>query len=177
MKLSDVDAVKMADKPLVGTVAVSTTKSAAHGDWIDLGNEGETLYLSAELTVTARGQSAALSLATSSNQARVTIGITADGKLTAGLFEHETESKELKAGEKFTLLARIVSRCDKPDELFIKLAPVGGVPPEPQSVDGWTLINLQGESQANLSRLILNDDPSSPAFTHPRVAATHAALA
>ena len=93
VKLSDVDEVKMPDKPLVGTEAVSTKKSAAHGDWIDLGNEGETLYLSAELTVPARGQSAALSLATSSNQARVTIGITADGKLTAGLFEHENRGQ------------------------------------------------------------------------------------
>lgn len=177
VKLGDVDATPMPDQPLASTESASATQTKPQGDWMDLGNEGETLYLSADLTVPARGQSAALSLATSSNQERVSIGITADGKLTAGLFESEVLGGELHPGEKLSLLARIISHSGKPDELLIKLAPAGGIPPEPESADGWTLANLLGDSQANLSRLILTDDASSPAFTRIRIASTHAALA
>jgi hypothetical protein len=173
VKLSDVDAVQMPDQPL------RSAESAAQASTVgmDLSKDSETLYLSAELTVPAYGETAALSLATTPGLKRVTIGVDAVGRLTAYLYEHTTVGAEMKAGERVSVLARIVSRADKPDELYLKTGPAGIIPPEPASLDGWTLINSQGDSQAKLARVLLNDAQAAPAFSQVRVAATHAALA
>ncbi len=177
VKLADADAVKMPSKPLVQRIASEAASPRPGGDWIDLGNEGETLYLTAEVTVPKPGQAAALSLTTASHQKRVSISITARGKLSAEVYGQETLGPELKAGEKLSLLARIVSRRDKPDEVFVKTGPAGSIPEEPAAPEGWTLRNLQGSTEANLSRIMLAVDPEAPAFAEVRVAGTHAALA
>ena len=177
VKLSDVDAATMPDKPLIHAKATAVSTTQTSGEWMDLGSEGDRLYLSAALTVPARGQSATLSLATSTNQNRVTIGVNSTGHLTAELFDEKIHGPELKAGEKLSVLVRILSHSGKPDELFVQTGPAGSIPPEPAAVDGWTLVNQQGDSQANLSRVILTDDLAAPAFTQVRIASSHASLA
>jgi hypothetical protein len=177
VKLSDVDAVHMPDQPLIAPTTAQSASTKPRSDWIDLGNEGERLYLSAEVTVPERGQIATLSLATVSNQKRVSIGISANGKLAAELFGHETLGSEFAAGERLALLARIVSRKSTPDELFVATGPAGRILEEPATPDGWTLINNQGKSDANLARVILTDDLTTPAFSMVRVASSRAALA
>lgn len=177
VKLSDVDAIKMPDQPLINLAAAKAPLIEPRGEWLDLGSEGESLFLSAEVTVPRRGQIATLSLATSSNQKRVSIGINTSGRLGADLFGHETLGPELNAGDKLALLARIVSHGGAPDELFIKTGPAGSIPKEPVTPEGWTLLNNLGKSDANLTRAILTDDPAAPAFSKVRVASTRAALA
>ncbi len=177
VKLSDVDAANMPGQPLINLAAAKAPLIEPRGDWLDLGSEGESLFLSAEVTVPKRGQTAALGLATASNQKRVSIGINASGKLGAELFGHETLGPELKAEDKLALLARIVSHKSAPDEVFVAIGPAGSIPAEPDTADGWSLINNQGKSDANLARVILTDDPATPAFSTVRVASTRAALA
>jgi len=146
--------------------------ASAGSDWIDLGNEGETLYLTAELTVPKRGQTAALSLATSSGLERAVIGIDAAGKLTAKIHPNETKGAELKEGEALSLLVRIIGHKAKQDEMFVQTGPAGSIPAEPK--DGaWTLINSAGNTQANLAVATT----TSSAFKNVRIAASHAALA
>ncbi|MEZ5384946.1 MAG: exo-alpha-sialidase [Prosthecobacter sp.] len=170
VKLSDMDAVQMPAKQLL---APFESKPAANvTDWIDLGNEGETLYLVAELTVPKRGQTAKLGLGTSSGLERVVVGVDAAGILTARIQPGEAKGPELKEGETMSLLVRIVGHQTTPDELFVQTGPAGGIPAEPK--DGaWTLSNSKGNTQANLAVATT----TSQAFKNVRVASSRATLA
>ena len=173
IKLADLDRIAMPasvalDKPLPPVAKPAPAVS----DWIDLGNEGETLYLSTELTVPKRGQTAALTLTTGNGEERAGIRIDAGGKIVARLHPNETTGPELKEGEALSLLVRIVSHKAKPDEMFVQVGPAGSIPAEPK--DGaWTLTNAKGDSQANLSRATT----TSAAFKNVRIANSYAALA
>ncbi len=169
VNLGDVDAVSMPSKPLLAAV---TSKLAAAADWIDLGNEGEKLYLAAELTVPKRGQAAALKLATSSALERAVVGIDAAGRLFAKIQPGETKGPELKEGESLSVLVCITSHQKTPDEICVQTGPAGGIPAEPKE-DAWTLRNAAGDTQANLAVATSTSD----AFTNVRVASSRAALA
>ena len=179
LKLSDVDAVRMPAQPLIAreNPPPPTGARRATAGWIDLGEDGGKLYLTAELTVPRRGESAALQLAANSGLERVGISIDAAGRLGARLDRHETRGPELKAGETLSLLVRVVAHRSKPDALAIRIGPAGTIPKEADSASDWTLLNEAGETQGNLSHVILHGSREAPSFTRVRVAGTHAELA
>jgi len=139
--------------------------------WIDLGDEGSTLYAAADLLVPELGQRVALSFATAGGEERVEMGVDATGHLTARLYEETVIGPELEHGTRHSLLVRLYSHSDQPDELFVQLGPQGRIPAEPES---WTLYNANGRSAANLSRVILHGD--SGGFRNVRVAPTRNGL-
>lgn len=154
--LADLDAVAMPEsveleKPLP---PVASAKAEA-GDWIDLGNEGETLFVAANLVVPESGKRARLSLATGGNEDRVVVGIDAEGHLTARLHQEIVTGPWLEAGSRHSLLVRLDSHRKTPDELFLQLGSEGSVPAEPES---WTLTNTKGRSDANLSHVTLRSE-------------------
>jgi len=143
--------------------------------WIDLGDEGARLYAAADLLVPELGQPVALSFATAGGEERVEVGIDATGRLTARLYEEKVVGAKLEQGTRHSLLVRLYSHSDQPDELFVQLGPQGRIPEEPES---WTLHNAKGRSAANLSRVILHGDSGdSVGFRNVRVAPTHGGLA
>ena len=143
--------------------------------WIDLGDEGKTLYASADLVVPELGQRASFSLATASGTRRVVVGIDDQGRLTTQLYHETATGPKLEPGTRHSLLIRLDSHCEKPDELFVKLGPPAEIPAEPES---WTLSNTKGSSDANLSRVILHRDTNGSAgFGNVRVAPTREQLA
>lgn len=136
--------------------------------WIDLGDEGKTLYAAAELVVPEVGKRATFSLATASGSQRVVIGIDGTGRLTAQLYKETVTGLKLNPGSRHSLLLRLHSHRKKPDELFVQLGSTGKIPAEPKS---WTLSNTKGSSAANLSRVIVfSDADDSAGFKNVRVA-------
>lgn len=115
--------------------------------WIDLVNEGKTLYASAIITVPPRGQSASLSLATAAGAKRVTVGFNSKGELLARLYQAEVKGSAPPTGAVYPLTIKVISHRKKPDELFVLLG------------DGdWTLINREGRSDANLAKIVIDGD-------------------
>ena len=144
-------------------------------DWIDLGDEGARLYATAELVVPVLGKRATLALATTRGMKRVVIGIDHQGRLTAGLYKTTVTGPQLDPGSRHSLLIRLDSHRETPDELFVQLGARDEIPAEPTS---WTLSNAQGSSAANLSRVMLHSDAGQSAgFRAIRIAATRQALA
>ena len=143
--------------------------------WIDLGDEGQTLYAATDLIAPELGQRASFSLATASGAERVVIGIDDQGRLTARLYKETVTGLKLKPGSRHSLLIRLHSHREKPDELFIQLGSAGEIPAEPEN---WTLSNTKGSSDANLSRVVLHSDAADSAgFQNVRIAPTREALA
>ncbi len=143
--------------------------------WIDLGDEGKTLYAASDLVVPELGKRAAVSLATASGEERVVVGIDEKGLLTAQLYKETVTGLKLKPGSRHSLLIRLHSHREKPDELFIQLGSAGEIPAEPES---WTLSNSKGSSDANLLRVVLHSDAVDAAgFQNVRIAPTREALA
>lgn len=173
IKLSDLDQMVIpASVALDPPLPPITAPSAQTDDWMDLGNEGETLFVSAQLTVPTRGHRAALSLATAKGEARVTVSVDPTGRLSAELYPQEIQGPELKAGKAHALLIRLVSHKTQPDEMFVQVGPSGSIPEIPKDGE-WTLTNTQGNSQANLSRAITHSD----AFQEVRIATKYESLA
>jgi hypothetical protein len=143
--------------------------------WIDLGDEGKTLYAAAELVVPELGQRASFSLATASGAERVVIGLDEKGRLTARLYKAIATGPKLEPGGRHSLLIRLHSHREKPDELFVGLGSSGKIPAE---LEKWTLSNTKGSSAANLSRVVLYSDDDDPTgFANVRIAATRDNLA
>jgi len=171
---------------LCGAAVAAADPATPTGAWIDLSAEGETLHLAAELTVPPRGETASLGLATRSDQERVTLRIDAAGRLQAWLYQEETAGEILPEGGRYSLLLQLVSRRAECDELRLLLvesdpfdlsgAPLA-IPPVPDTEEGWTLSNFQGDSQAKLAQAIVRGDRERPAFSRVRLAPEHAALA
>ncbi len=177
IKLADIDATAMPEAPLLNAEFSVEAPPPPHGDWIDLGNEGERLYLATDLTVPRRGKSASLSLMTGSGKKRVSVGIDSDGTLTASLYGARTTGPELESGAALSLLVRIDAHASRPDSLFVHVGPVGTLPAEPSAKDDWTLVNEAGDSQANLAKATLEGEEEGPSFAKVRIARSHAALA
>lgn len=153
---------------------IKQTPQQPQAHWIDLGDEGKTLYAAAELVVPEVGKRATLSMATSSEAKRVVIGIDENGRLTAQLYEETVTGLTLEPGSRHSVLIRVHSHREKPDELFVGLGVSRQIPAEP---DHWTLSNTKGRSDANLSRVVLHSDADDSAgFTNIRVAPTREAL-
>ncbi|MBL6704897.1 MAG: exo-alpha-sialidase [Planctomycetaceae bacterium] len=143
-------------------------------DWIDLGEEGKTLYAAADLVVPELGQRATFSLATASGEQRVVIGIDEQCRLTARLYKETVTGPTLQPGSRHSVLVRLHSHREKPDELFVELGSKGMITTEPEN---WTLSNMKGSSDANLSRVVLHSDADDSAgFTNVRAAPTREAL-
>jgi hypothetical protein len=142
--------------------------------WIDLGDEGKTIYAAGELVVPELSQRASFSLATASGAERVAIGIDEKGRLTAQLYKETVTGLKLEPGSRHSVLVRVHSHREKPDELFVGLGSPGKIPAEPEN---WTLSNTKGSSDANLSRVVLHSDADDSAgFTNVRAAPTREAL-
>ncbi|MFT6618620.1 MAG: hypothetical protein ACJASX_001514 [Limisphaerales bacterium] len=139
-------------------------------DWIDLGDENTTLYLTADLEVPERGKPTSLALTTSTGEERITISIETDGTLTGRLYQHTTRGPKLAANKTVPLLVHIVSHRRKPDALFILVGSTGKTLSEPGTPTGWTLINQKGNSQANLASVATRSTVGTSAFTRIRLA-------
>ncbi|MBM83066.1 MAG: hypothetical protein CMJ78_21100 [Planctomycetaceae bacterium] len=148
--------------------------TAAHTAWIDLGDEGKTLYAAVDLVVPELGQQASFSLATASGAERVIVGIDEQGRLRAELYKATVTGPKLKSGGKHSLLIRIHSHREKPDELYLQLGSSEQIPAEP---NGWMLSNIKGRSAADLSRVLFHNDTRDTGFKNVRVAPTYDALA
>ena len=163
------------DQPLppVNRAPQQPPRPPAH--WIDLGDEGKTLYAAVELVVPQPGGQVALAFATAGGAQRVVIGVDERGRLTAQLYKATATGPKLEPGSRHALLIRINSHQREPDELLVQLGRPGRIPAEPEI---WTLANTKGDSAANLSRVVWRGDAAAPAgFGAVRVASTHAALA
>ena len=144
-------------------------------DWIDLGDEGKTLYAAADLVVPETGRRARFILATASGAERVVIGIDEQSRLTARLYKESVTGLQLEPGSRHSLLVRIRSHHENPDELTVQITSPGQIPAEP---DAWSLSNTRGSSDANLSRVVLSGDTAGPSgFRNIRVATTRDLLA
>ena len=143
-------------------------------DWIDLGDEGKTLYAAADLLVPERGNPTSFSLTTATDEERVSIGIDEKGHLTAQLYQEIVAGPKLEPGSQYSLLIRLHSHHKEPDELSVQLGSPDEIPEEPKN---WTLSNTKGSSAANLSRVVLHRDRAGSAgFVSIRVAPTREAL-
>ncbi|MBG86821.1 MAG: hypothetical protein CMO80_07970 [Verrucomicrobiales bacterium] len=125
--------------------------------WIDLGDEGKTLFVSATAVVPPRGKESALNLSTASGQKRVSIGFDSRGRLTGYLHHDSATGPVYEAGARVRLLVKIVSHAQRPDELFIRI----------DKAD-WALINRDGDSAANLAQVNVRGMDTS--FTNIRIA-------
>ncbi len=149
-------------------VEVKPQQPPAPHHWIDLGEEGETLYAAADLVVPAIGSRAAVSLATARGEERVSVGVDRKGHLTARLYKETVTGTKLEPGSRHSLLIFVRSHRDKPDEMFIKIGEPDKVPDVPKD---WTVSNLAGSSDANLSRVVLNNETSDAnGFENIRIA-------
>lgn len=150
------------------------------GEWIDLAEEGAVVILRADVVMPAdSGNPAELILATAGGREGVRIelgplgqaevrlhGASVSGPPVAGL---RTGGKE----DGFSILLRIEAHAEAPDEVFVKLAPLGAADGEPAGVAGWTLVNRKGAGAGELSQLLVR---GGPAFRNIRVARSFAAL-
>jgi hypothetical protein len=142
--------------------------------WIDLGDEGKTLYAAADLVVPELGQRATFSLATASGEQRVVLGIDEQCRLTARLYKETVTGLTLEPGSRHSVLVRLHSHREKPDELFVQIGRPDEILAEPEN---WELSNTRGRSDANLSRVVLHCDAGdSSGFKNVRVAPTREAL-
>ena len=164
-------------------VKISPQQPPSH--WIDLGNEGETLYAAVDLVVPQRGKNATFSIATSNGTERVVIGFNKAGQLTGQLYRATAAGPTLKPGSRHSLLLRVESHRGNPDNLSVKLGSHGEIPQLPASNSGeqgedagWTLVNRGGRSDANLSRFFLRGDgEKAQGFSNVRIAPTYTGLA
>ena len=152
---------------------LATTFASAAADWIDLGDEGSTLYLSAEITTPPRGKSLEIVLMTSSGMDRCSVGIDAAGHLRARMYQEEVQGKVIPASAKQSLLLKVVSHAQRPNEMFVHLS-TASLDSEPTI---WTLSNPHGASAANLAKADLRTDSSPGSVTHVRIANHFADLA
>ena len=154
--------------------AIKQVHQQTHPHWIDLGDEGATLWAVADLAVPKTGEQAVFALATSSGAERITLGINEQGQLTAALYEEKVGGPKLEPGSRHLLLVHIRSHREKPDELSVTLGPPGKIPAEPKN---WTLTNKEGSSKANLSRVVLRpNSDSATGFKNVRIASSREAL-
>lgn len=164
---------------IVGLACLPLTASLLHAqDWIDLGDEGATLYLSAEYIPPIPPippASAELILATSSGQERCRISIDARGETQLWLYQKAVEGPVIDPGKERSLLLHIKSRKNAPDDVFVKFSasPLSAAPKPDAS---WTLINREGRSDANLSRVLVRG-ANKAAFRNIRIARSFAELA
>jgi len=175
IRLADLAQLDMPASLELPESAVESRQSSAA--WIDLGEEGRTLYVVAEATVPPRGSATELILATSSGQERVRVGIDASGRLRGWLYRAEAVGAELKAGETVSLLIRIHSHRSEPDELLVTTGPAGRIPAEPEKADAWLLGHREGRSDANLARLLVGGEQPELPFRQVRIAEDYARLA
>ena len=119
--------------------------------WIDLGDEGRSLYVSARMELPPVGEACALNLATSSGAQRVRLGVDAKGRYRLWLYQHAVLGDVCAPGSSVILVVRIMSHSKEPDDARLAVfAAADGIPEvEPEE---WVLVNRKGWSDANLAR-------------------------
>ena len=177
IKIKDLDSVKMpaslsADPPLPPL----TLPSKKTNPWIDLGDEGATLFVLANLQVPARGDDVSMSLATRSGEKRVTIRVGPRGGLSADLFGITVQGPKLDEHSQHSILVRIDSHAHQPDELKVHLIPFNDAISEPEE---WLIENRKGESAADLAQVILqhSETVNQASFRKIQIASTFSDLA
>ena len=133
------------------------TWSSAQADWIDLGDEGRTLWVSARLTTPELGQTCDLVLATSNKMHRVGLGVDEKGRYRLWLFGHTAVGETCTPGQTVTVVAKLVCHSQAPDEGFLRVYDdVAELPQElPSEEVAWTVVNRRGNSAANLARVMV----------------------
>lgn len=145
-------------------------------EWIDLGSEGSELFLSADFHPPEKAGHAELIFATEKDEERCRIGLSEKGRTSLWLFDHQTEGPAIDLAQAQSILLRIVSRKDAPDEVFLNVAIPTEAATVPQSEADWTLINRGGHSNADLRKIKVRGPEPSP-FRNIRVSRTLAGLA
>tara|TARA_R110002096_G_scaffold114770_13_gene248872 strand:+ start:1998 stop:3638 length:1641 start_codon:yes stop_codon:yes gene_type:complete len=174
VSLDELERLEMPDTvELARHVPVKKAPQQPPVDWIDLGNEGATLWAAADLLVPEVGERVSFALATARGEERVMIGIDAQGRLTAALYQKTVTGPKLEPGSRHTVLIRLHSHRENPDEVLVQLGVPGEIPAEPAN---WTLTNRKGRSDANLSKVVLHNN-GDVGFGNVRVAPTREALA
>lgn len=173
IRLEDLDALVMpGDVELPREIPPVGAVRKKDGWWIDLGDNGATLFVSAEMTVPPRGRQSMLSVATSKDEDRILVGIDAKGRLTGEVFRNGTTGEELQAGSTHSLLLAIETGAASPDRVRIFLGKPGQIPGTDEGED----LLAQGHSDANLAKVILRSDGGKPLFRGVRVADSREAL-
>ncbi len=148
VELDDLERMKMPDS-VTRVGEKSRLAGVRGGDWIDLGDEGASLYFKMQMEVPPIGRRVEIAFATSSLQERVTLGIDFQGRLFSNVYGAEERGRILTPGERIELHGHILSHSRLPDHLEAIVV-----------LDGKEirLVNQSGRSDANLSRVILRGD-------------------
>jgi hypothetical protein len=124
-------------------------------DWVDLGDEGRTLYVRARATAPPLGTVAGMQLTTAGKSGLVRVECLFDGrgKYRTRVFHGVSSGGTYTPGENLRLVLKLVTHAArKRDELFLLASPA--LPDtEPVGDEGWTLVNRRGWSDANLARV------------------------
>ncbi len=139
--------------------------------WIDLGDENATLWLSVSLQLPTDRPPAQLTLATAAGEPRVRIEIGEHGAANVWLYNHNQRGQLRQQGPVITLVARITSHSKQPDSIALIALPAAAALPKQQPV-AWDLVNSGGDSNANLSQAIVTPQQAQRRFTQLRVASS-----
>ena len=146
VSLDDLEGLEMpASVALKKPLPVVRRSQQPPSHWIDLGDEGRTLFAAVELSVPPRGTAAHVHLATSAGAKRVTVGFDAAGKLVGWLYQAMEQGEVYESGQSLRILIRLTSHHRKPDELHVRTG-----------ANGWALVNRQGSSAANLAQVVVD---------------------
>ena len=146
----------------------------ARGAWIDLGDEGAEMWMTARVDFTGDGQPRVIALTTGS-ETRVSLRVDDKGVGRLWLYGHSVSGPIAKPGEPFKLVVKIISHAKAPDMLLLATYPADEPLPAEEPTE-WTLINDGGDSRANLSQVEISPAQSRGHITQVRVAGTWASL-
>lgn len=147
-------------------------RSIAETPWIDLGEEGQTLYVSARLrNGPAPGQGRVLALATAGGAVRVGAGVNEAGRYWLWLYDHAVSGDVHEPGSDVLLLLKVVSHRRQNDRVYLNVLPAGEGLPECEPAQ-WMLTNAGGRSDADLARVLVEPPDAGDTLGGIRVART-----
>jgi len=160
--------------PPVPTQSPATAQAhlANHAhEWIDLGDEDATLWLSAHLRTPRQRSFCELSLTTSDDQSRVRLRINDQGQAVLWVYDHAERAQFCKPEETMTLIMKIVSHRGKPDVVMVtSLSADNSLPTE--EPNNWSLVNRGGDSNANLAKIVFSPHQARDHISQLRIATT-----
>lgn len=164
---------------LVVGVGSLQDSQAAPPTWIDLGQEGRTLWLTAAITLPPAGESREVVLATATGLPRVRAGVDAEGRYRLWVYDHAAVGGSCEPGETVRVVVRIRSHARAADDVAFAVFPADeDLPAEPpESEAAWTIVNRRGRSDANLARALVSPADAVEAVTRVRVAGSWEELA
>jgi len=132
-------------------------------DWVDLGDEGRSLYVSARMELPPLGELRALDLATAGGLKRVSLGVGTKGRYRLWLYQRTVFGDVCEPGSAVILVVRIRTHSKKPDEASLAVFQAADGIPEAEPGE-WMLVSREGASDANLASLI-----ATPASARDRI--------